>query len=57
MPTLAELGLILFLVFVVFVANRIPALGDALGHGLGRLFGHRRPRPEAAAEKQARQGG
>jgi TatA/E family protein of Tat protein translocase len=42
MPTLAELALILFIVLVVFGAQRMPALGDALGRGVRRLLGRRR---------------
>jgi Sec-independent protein translocase protein TatA len=31
MPTLSELALITFIMVVVFGANRLPAVGDALG--------------------------
>lgn len=43
MPSLAELALILFIIVVVFGANRLPALGDALGRAArNRLHPSRR---------------
>ncbi len=51
MPTLAELALILAILVVVFGANRLPAVGDALGRavsrGIGALRGKTRDVPPA----------
>lgn len=38
MPTLPEVLLILFIMLVVFGANRLPRIGDALGARVRRLF-------------------
>lgn len=47
MPSLAELALILFIIVVVFGANRLPALGDALGRAVrNRLRPSRRSAPD-----------
>ena len=40
MPNLAELVLIIMVVAVVLSVHRLGRIGDALGAGLGRLFGH-----------------
>lgn len=42
MPTLPELGLILFVVIIVFGASRLSAVGDALGAAVRRLRSGRR---------------
>ena len=41
MLSLPELALILFVVLVVFGANRVPELGDIVGGWVGKLFGKR----------------
>ncbi len=43
MPTLAELALILLIMLVVFGANRLPALGDAVGRAFRRRGRRRGP--------------
>jgi Sec-independent protein translocase protein TatA len=43
MPTLPEVVLILFIMFVVFGRSGLPALGDALGHAMSRLLGRKGP--------------
>ena len=39
MPTLPEVLLILFIMLVVFGANRVPRVGDALGAAVKRMLG------------------
>ena len=41
MPTLPELGLILFIVLVIFGAGRVNRVGDLLGNGVRALLGRR----------------
>ena len=38
MPNFAELALVLFIMLVVFFANRMPAAADALGAAVKRLL-------------------
>jgi TatA/E family protein of Tat protein translocase len=52
MPTLPEVLLILFIMLVVFGANRLPRIGDALGGAVKRVLrrGTKRSEDESRPE-------
>ncbi len=56
MPTLPELALILAIMLVVFGANRLPAVGDALGRAVTRGLAALRRDRRAARPRDARSG-
>lgn len=54
MPTLPEVLLILFIMLVVFGANRLPRIGDALGVWAARRLFRRAPKQQAVDQPDRR---
>ena len=53
MPTLPEVLLILFIMLVVFGANRLPRVGDALGAAAKRMFARGDTKPGSTERPRA----